>query len=39
MSNRYRRLVAAVLITFGLLAGTAIAATLGSSYPGLIALR
>jgi hypothetical protein len=36
MKHRSNRLFAAVLITFGLLVGTAAAATLGPHYPDLI---
>jgi hypothetical protein len=36
MKHRFNRIFAAVLITFGLLVGTAAAATLGANYPALI---
>jgi hypothetical protein len=36
MKHRSNRMFAAILITFGLLVGTAAAATLGPRYPNLI---
>lgn len=36
MKHSLNRMLAAVLITFGLLVGTAVAATLGAHYPNLM---
>ena len=38
MNNRLNRLLAASLITFGLVIGTAATATVGSAEPGLVAI-